>query len=311
VTHSEPAVQPGGSANAATVGTGDRLQRSPQTYGGALSTGNRTPVSNRPTGLIAVGVSFLSKTLSIGEWEVRKLRHDMTDVITRTIQPMLWLLIFGEVFARTRAIPTGPGSSYLDFLAPGILAQSVLFMAIFTGIAIIWERDLGVIHKFLASPTPRAAIVLGKALASGLRSLPQAVIIYLLALILGVHLNWNPLALIGVVTIVMLGAACFSTFSVLIACTLRSRERVMGIGQVLTMPLFFASNAIYPIVFMPPWLRVIAQVNPLTYEVDALRSLMLPTTVHVSTLAVDFGVLILISGILITIGSWVYPKLVQ
>jgi ABC-2 type transport system permease protein len=184
-------------------------------------------------------------------------------------------------------------------------------MAIFTGIAIIWERDLGVIHKFLASPTPRAAIVLGKALASGLRSLPQAVIIYLLALILGVHLNWNPLALIGVVIIVMLGAACFSTFSVLIACTLRSRERVMGIGQVLTMPLFFASNAIYPIVFMPPWLRVIAQVNPLTYEVDALRSLMLPSTVQLSSLAVDFGVLVLISGILITIGSWVYPKLVQ
>jgi ABC-2 type transport system permease protein len=223
---------------------------------------------------------------------------------------MLWLLIFGEVFARIHAIPTG-NKSYLDFLAPGILAQSVLFMAIFTGIAIIWERDLGVIHKFLASPTPRAAIVLGKALAAGLRSLPQALIIYVLALILGVKMNWNPLALLGVVAIVMLGAACFSTFSVLIACTLRSRERVMGIGQVLTMPLFFASNAIYPIAIMPVWLRAIARVNPLTYEVDGLRALMLDKSTSVLGLGSDFIVLIALTAVLITIGAWVYPKLVQ
>src|SRR5215472_8631851 len=253
---------------------------------------------------------FVSKTLTIVGLEIRKIRHDPTDLVTRTVQPMLWLLIFGEVFARIRAIPTG-NQSYLDFLAPGILAQSVLFMAIFTGIAIIWERDLGVIHKFLASPTPRAAIVLGKALAAGLRSLPQALIIYVLALILGVKMNWNPLALLGVVAIVMLGAACFSTFSVLIACTLRSRERVMGIGQVLTMPLFFASNAIYPVAIMPPWLRAIAQVNPLTYEVDALRSLMLTNSSSSLGLVTDFAVLAVVSAILITIGSRVYPKLVQ
>jgi ABC-2 type transport system permease protein len=303
VTHSEPAVQPVASANT-----------SPATAAysavGSSSTATSSALRGKPTGPLASIWSFLGKTATIGEWEVRKLRHDITDVVTRTIQPMLWLLVFGEVFARIHAIPTG-SRSYLDFLAPGILAQSVLFMAIFTGIAIIWERDLGVIHKFLASPTPRAAIVLGKALAAGLRSLPQALIIYLLALVLGVHLNWDPLALLGVVVTVMLGAACFSTFSVLIACTLRSRERVMGIGQVLTMPLFFASNAIYPIAIMPAWLQAIARVNPLTYEVDALRSLMLSHSTSSLGLVTDFVVLVAISAILITIGSWVYPKLVQ
>jgi ABC-2 type transport system permease protein len=90
--------------------------------------------------------------------EVRKLRHDPTELLTRAVQPALWLLIFGEVFTRTHAIPTG-GLPYLDFMAPGILAQSVLFIAIFSGIAIIWERDLGIVHKFLASPTPRTALV--------------------------------------------------------------------------------------------------------------------------------------------------------
>ena len=87
---------------------------------------------------------------------VRKPRHDSTELVTRAIQPALWLLVFGEVFMQVRAIPTG-GIPYLDFMGPGILAQSVLFIAIFYGNAIIWERDLEIIHKLLVSPTPRAA----------------------------------------------------------------------------------------------------------------------------------------------------------
>jgi len=193
----------------------------------------------------AAVISFFTKTMTIVWLEARKLRHDPTDLLTRAVQPALWILVFGEVFAHVRAIPTG-GKPYLDFLAPGILAQSVLFIAIFSGIAIIWERDLGIIHKFLASPTPRLALVLGKALASGVRGLAQAIIIYVLALLLGVQMNWNPLDLLGVIVMVIMGAACFSTFSLIIACLVRTRERFMGIGQVLTMPLFFASNAIYP-----------------------------------------------------------------
>ena len=267
------------------------------------------PLPQRP-GARGGFANFIEKTLTIAEWEVRKLRHDPTDVITRTVQPMLWLLVFGETFSRIHAIPTGH-QSYLDFMAPGILAQSVLFLSIFYGIAIIWERDLGVIHKFLASPTPRAALVLGKSLSAGARALPQAAIIYVLALILGVKMNWNPLALLGVIIVVIIGAACFSTFSVLIACTLRSRERVMGIGQVLTMPLFFASNAIYPINIMPGWLQVVAHVNPLSYMVDALRALMLAGGTSENGLGLDFLILLIISGILIAIAAKVYPKLVQ
>jgi ABC-2 type transport system permease protein len=86
--------------------------------------------------------------LTIAGVEVRKLRHDATELVTRAVQPALWLLIFGEVFTQVRAIPTG-NLSYIDFMAPGILAQSVLFVAIFYGIAVIWGRDLGIIHKYL------------------------------------------------------------------------------------------------------------------------------------------------------------------
>jgi ABC-2 type transport system permease protein len=217
------------------------------------------------------------------------------------------LLVFGEVLSRVRAIPTG-GRPYLDFLAPGILAQSVLFIAIFSGIAIIWERDLGIIHKFLASPTPRAALVLGKALSAGLRGLTQAAIVYILALLLGVQMNWNPVNLLGMFVIVILGAACFSTFSLIIACLVKTRERFMGIGQMLTLPLFFASNAIYPILLMPAWLQAIARCNPLTYEVDALRDLMLVNGISVFGLGTDFLILFVVTTILVIIGAQLYPR---
>ena len=136
---------------------------------------------------------FSGKTLVIAELETRKLRHDPTELLTRAIQPALWLLIFGQVFAGTRAIPTGP-LTYLDFMAPGILAQSVLFIAIFYGIAIIWERDLGLVHKLLVSPTPRAPWCWAKPCPAGVRALSQVAIIYLLAWLCGRQINWHPLA---------------------------------------------------------------------------------------------------------------------
>jgi ABC-2 type transport system permease protein len=253
---------------------------------------------------------FMGKTMTIVGLEVRKLRHDSTELVTRAIQPALWLLIFGEVFTQVRAIPTG-NLRYIDFMAPGILAQSVLFIAIFYGIAIIWERDLGIIHKFLVSPTPRAALVLGKALSAGVRGLTQAVIIYILALLLGVEVNWDPLALAGVVLAVVLGAALFSTFSLIIACLVKTRERFMGVGQVLTMPLFFASNAIYPVAIMPAWLRVIAHGNPLTYEVDVLRTLMLNGQASSFGLVFDFTVLLSTTIVLVIIGGRLYPNVVR
>lgn len=252
---------------------------------------------------------FIEKTLTIVGIEVKKLRHDPADLLTRAIQPILWLVIFGEVISRTRAFPTG-NMRYVDFMAPGILAQSVLFVAIFSSIAVIWERDMGIIHKFLASPTPRAALVLGKALSSGVRSIPQTALIYVLAVILGVPMNWNPLALLGVLVTILLGAVCFSTFSLIIACLVQTRERFMGMGQVLTMPLFFASNAIYPIAIMPPWLQVVATINPLSYMVDALRALMLANA-DGTHLWLDFLVLFSVTTVLVLIGSMLYPRVVQ
>jgi ABC-2 type transport system permease protein len=254
---------------------------------------------------------FVLDTWTIAEGELRKLRHDPTEMVTRAVQPILWLLVFGQVLAARNVIPTG-GVGYMDFLAPGILAQSALFVAIFFGIAVIWERDLGVLHKYLVSPADRAALVSGKALAGGLRALVQAAMVYVVALLIGIHLRLEPLPLLGVAAVVVIGSAAFATFSLVIACLVRTRERFMGIGQLMTMPLFFASSAIYPVSIMPDWLKALAAVNPLTYQVDALRELMIQgSTPSGASIAVDFGVLTLTTVVLIAIAARLYPRLAQ
>lgn len=276
---------------------------------------DRLPAVEDRTGFNPAAISrsrlrvYLETTLTIVDLEIRKLRHDPSELVSRSVQPVLWLMLFGEVFTRVRGIPTGH-LRYLDFMAAGILAQSALFISIFYGISVIWERDMGILVKFLASPTPRSAQVLGKALSAGVRALSQAVIIYFLTLLLGVHLNWNPLALAGVMIFVLLGSALFSTFSLIIACLVKTQQRFMGIGQVITMPLFFASNAIYPVSLMPAWLQVISRINPLTYEVDGLRALMLVGGTSLYGLGLDLGVLVVVAALLIALSGKLYPTIV-
>lgn len=255
-------------------------------------------------------MEFARGSLAVADVELRKLFRDPVELFSRAVQPVLWLVVFGQVFSHVRGIPIGT-MSYLDYISPGILAQSVLFSAIFYGIAVIWERDLGIIHKLLVSPASRGALVFGKAVAAGFRGIVQASIIYLIAAALHISIRWEPLPVLGVLCGVILGSAIFSSFSLIIACLVKTRERFMGIGQVLTMPLFFASNAIYPLELMPGWLRFIARVNPLTYLVDALRGLMIQGGQNIHSLGVDFGVMALIFLLLVAIAAKLYPSLVR
>ncbi|MER7369444.1 ABC transporter permease [Nonomuraea wenchangensis] len=239
--------------------------------------------------------------------ELQKLRHDRTELYTRAIQPALWLLIFGETFTRIKLIPSD-GIPYLDYLAPGIIAQSTMFIAIFYGIQIIWERDSGVLTKLLVTPTPRAALVTGKAFAAGVKAMIQAVVVMVIAALLGVSMTWNPLRLAGVIVAVLLGSAFFSCLSVTIAGIVLTRDRLMGIGQAITMPLFFASNALYPTTAMPAWLQYVSAVNPLSYQVDALRGLLLGVPSH---LPLDFAVLFAATAIGITAASVLLGRLAR
>lgn len=245
---------------------------------------------------------------AIIESDIRKLRHDPLELFTRMIQPAIWLLIFGQAIAHAKMIPTSE-QSYLDYLAPGILAQSVLFIAIFYGVALIWERDMGILHKILITPTPRACLVVGRSISAGIRSLSQIFIVYILSFFLGIHLRLEFFSIVLLFGVVMLSGAIFSTLSLIVACIVKKRERFMGIGQVLTMPLFFASNALYPIDLMPGWLKALSTINPLTYQVDAMRYLMIVGESSHFGLGIDIIVGLITYFILVAIATPLYPKI--
>jgi ABC-2 type transport system permease protein len=253
---------------------------------------------------------FLYSSVAVAEMEARKLRHDSTELWTRVVQPALWLLIFGTTFNSIRALHlVGGNTSYLQFITPGILAQSVLFIAIFYGITVVWERDVGIFTKLLSTPSPRSSIILGKSLAAGLRGIFQAIMIFGLALAIGVQIRLDPFDIAGVFAIVVLFAMCFSGLSMLLASYMKTRDRMMGIGQALTMPLFFASNAIYPIAIMPVWLQYISIANPLSYVVDALRAMLI--TGNYTYLPIDIAALLLSTFVFLTLASISIKRLLE
>ncbi len=221
-----------------------------------------------PLRRLAAGTAAMSLT----EW--RKLRHSQLDLVTRSVQPLLWLFVFGTAMSRLRSIPTG-GVDYRAFLTPGVMAQAAMFVAIFFGLAVIWERDVGQLQRLLATPLPRTALVLGKAAGAATRAIVQAVVLLIVVAIAGIGLKWSVIGVAGALVLLAVGTGVFACLSMTIASLVKERERFMGIGQLVMMPLFFASSALYPLAIMPGWLHVIARINPLTYEVEGLRGFLL------------------------------------
>jgi ABC-2 type transport system permease protein len=240
--------------------------------------------------------------------EVRRIVHDPWEIVSRIIQPVLWLLLFGETLTRLHAFPTPGGISYLTYLAPGIIAQSAVFVAIFYGIMLVWDRDAGLLAKMLATPAPRSAIVAGKAFAASVRGLVQAVVILVLSAVLAVGILWDPLTLLAAAVFVVLGASFFACLSMVLAGLVRHRDRMMGIGQAISLPLFFASNALYPTSVMPAPLQFVSAGNPMSYEVDALRGLLVGTPCH---LALDAVVLLASTALMVVLASQLLMRLVR
>ncbi len=216
-------------------------------------------------------------------------------------------MLYGEILNRVRVIPTG-NLPYLTYLAPGIVAQSAVFVAIFYGIMLVWERDSGVLSKMMATPTPRAAIVSGKAFAAALRGLVQAAVVLTLCAILSVGIIWDPITILAAAAFVVLGAAFFACLSMILAGLVRNRDRMVGIGQAISLPLFFASNALYPTSLMPPVLQYISLGNPLSYQVDAIRGLLVGTPCH---LLLDAVVLLVALAAAVTLASLSLTRLVR
>ena len=260
------------------------------------------------SGVLAAGPlrRLAAGTRAMALAELRKLRHDHIDVFTRSVQPLLWLFLFGTALSHNRSLTQGT-LDYRVYLAPGVMAQAALFIAIFYGLAVIWERDVGQLQRLLATPLPRAAIVLGKAVGACVRALAQALLLLTVLAVAGLAVRWTLLGVIGTLVMLMLGTGAFACMSMLLAAAVKERERFMGIGQLIMMPLFFASSALYPLSIMPGWLRAIAHVNPLTYEVQGLRQMLVGVGAR-GLLWLDFLVVIAFFAAMLVAATRAYPR---
>ncbi len=250
----------------------------------------------------------LREMFAMIELEMRRLRHDRTEIYTRAIQPILWLAVFGSVMSEVRGIPTG-GIPYIDYITPGVLLQSTIFVSVFYGLTIVWERETGILKRLLVAPASRSATVIGRSIASGVRAVVQALIIFPVAILLGVRFMPNPAYIIAAFIVLFLVSGGFAAISIFVASLMKTRERFMGLGQALIMPLFFASNALYPIELMPPALQYVALVNPLTYAVDAVRGLLISG--DLSNLAVDVAAILVFDVVIFAVASVSFKKIIE
>lgn len=253
-------------------------------------------------------LSSLRTVFAMMELELRKLKHERTELYTRAVQPILWIAVFGPIMGAVRMVPTG-GIPYTDYITPGVLVQSTTFVSIFYGLTIVWERDSGILKKLLVTPVSRHATVIGRSMASGVRAIFQALIIVPVALLIGVRFFPNALYFTSALMVIFIASGGFAAISILIASFMKTRERFMGIGQAVTFPLFFSSNALYPIEIMPPALRELALFNPMSYVVDAVRELMVSG--NLANLATDLVVIALFDTVMFLVASVSFKRIVE
>lgn len=258
-----------------------------------------------PLSLGQAAGGYLTTVSAMVAAEAMRVRREPAVLVTRTAQPLLWLLVFGAALSKARDLPT-EGVRYQTFIVPGVLAQSVLFTAIFAGLAVVWERDLGITQRVLVTPVARSAVILGKAAGAGTRAAVQVALVLVVVALTGIPVRWSVSAVLGTLAFSTLGAMVFASLSMVIASVVRSREQFMGLGQLITLPLLFASNALYAVSLMPGWMQAISWANPLTYQVEALRQMLVG--VGPDRLALDAAVLVATTFVLVAVAARTYPR---
>jgi len=219
-------------------------------------------------------------------------------------QPLLFLVALGFGFGPV--FESAGNGSYIDFLAPGIIAMSILFTAMFSGIAVIWDRNFGFLKESLVAPISRTHIMLGRTLGGAVVSTIQGIIVFLLTLVVGFRPeNWLQLpAAIGYMFII---AFLFTAFGTAIASRLEDMQAFPLIMNFIIMPIFFLSGALFPLNDIPRALEVVVKANPLSYGVDGLRNALTGTSMF--STGTNLSVLIIVGVVITLLGSWLFSKI--
>lgn len=214
------------------------------------------------------------------------------------IQPILWVALFGVGMGAL--VGKVGGSDYMSFMLPGILALTALGGAVGGGMALLDERLRGIMKEYLAAPIPRLSILLGNAASTTTKALFQTAIILIVGAAMGARITPNPLGWLALIVLLTCFTLGFAGIALAIAARSSSIMGYHGLIFLFNLPLLFASNALYPLVAMPGWIRVLALINPTTYLIDALRALVfqgVPTLPPALSLAVVAGFALLGLGL--------------
>jgi len=201
--------------------------------------------------------------------ELIRFRADRLRAVTALIQPVLFLFVLGTGLSSLAGRGMPPGVSFKTFIYPGVLAMSVLFTAIFSAASIVWDREFGFLREILVAPVSRASIVIGKCLGGATIATFQGVVFLILAGLADVP--YNPVLIVTLIGELLLLSFALTAFGVMMAARIKQFQAFMALTQMLVMPLFFLSGALYPLAGLPGWLSVLTRIDPLTYIVGPMR----------------------------------------
>ena len=203
--------------------------------------------------------------------ELTRFANDRMRIVTSLVQPLLFLFVLGSGLQQLSSAGTH-GVNLKTFIFPGILCLSVMFTAMFSAASIVWDREFGFLREMMVAPVRRSSIVVGKCLGGATVACLQGVIVLCLAG--AVHVPYDPLLILGVFALLLLLAFTITAFGIMVAVRIKQMQSFMGVMQMIVMPMFFLSGALYPVSGLPAWLAVLNRVDPLTYAVDPMRRLV-------------------------------------
>jgi ABC-2 type transport system permease protein len=203
--------------------------------------------------------------------ELIRFRSDRMRIVTALVQPLLFLFVLGSGLQQLSSASTH-GVDLKTFIYPGILCIAVMFTAMFSAASIVWDREFGFLREMMVAPVRRSSIVIGKCLGGATVASFQGVI--LLCLAGAVHVPYDPVLILGVFGLQLLLAFSITAFGVMVAARIKQMQSFMGVMQMIVMPMFFISGALFPVANLPGWLAVLNRIDPLTYAVDPMRRLV-------------------------------------
>lgn len=247
-------------------------------------------------------------TLTIWSKHMTKFFRNREELGGLLIQPILWVVLFGAGMGAL--VGRGAGSDYLSFMVPGILALTALGGAVGGGMALLDERLRGVMKEYLAAPIPRLSILLGNAASTTTKALFQAAIILVVGELMGARLTGNPLGWLALLVLITLFTLGFAGIALAVAARSSSIMGYHGLIFLFNLPLLFASNALYPLVGMPAWIKTIALLNPTTYLIDALRALSFNGVASIP-LPLSFAVVGLFALLGLALALWSFRRTIR